>query len=105
MLERLARGDAVKRSSMEWQFRQIANYHWDAQGLFHVDGGIERIIDSDDVIAAFLHAAGELPQADCGVEQAGAARQLFHLVDDDAQAVFVPRAEHLRLRTPLMCGQ
>ena len=100
MLERLAGRHAGERVRPERQLGHVADDRRDAEGFADVQRGIERVVDADDVIAALLHPSGELSEADGGIEDARAARQLLHLAQNDAEAVLVTRTEHLRLRAP-----
>src|SRR3954469_10773590 len=100
MLARFPGRHAGERVRAERQLRHVADDRGDAEGPSHVERRFERIVDPEDVVAALLHASRELSEADGSVEDARAARELVDLAQDDAEAIFVSRAEHLGLRAP-----
>ena len=104
MLERLARGQAVERPVAEGHPRHVAHDRRDGGRLLHMQGGFEGVVDANDPIPVLLHADGERAEADRSVEDAGAARKAFDLVDDPRQPVRVKRSEHFGLRAPFVSG-
>ena len=102
MFECLAGRDAIERPAAKRQPGQIAEDDGDAHVAANVQHGVKRSIDSEYSEALLLQPLRELPQPNGGVENARVERKLLRLGEDDREAVFVSRPEHLGLRAPLV---
>lgn len=63
----------------------------------------ERVVDTEDAIAALLHPSGKLAEAHRAVENPRAAGQRLDLTHDHPEAMLVAGTEHFGLRAPGVC--
>ena len=91
---------AVERAFTERHAGHVADDDGDRRRVTHVQRGLERVVDAEDAVPVCVEASGELPQADRAVEDPRSPIQPGHLPHDHAEAMLVPRPEHLGLRAP-----